>query len=172
MKSKKWAHLESPNKKVIDQKWPVRSAKNGRSEAPDVAGQIGLDRQFRTTDHGRSNKDSAVQDKDRAVEAATAAAAVLLKRSLEKEWKSIGLAPTGSREFQETWESVYGETLGSGKLSDLMERCILACREAGISVPKPFFGAKRKVEKEEAPSQGTAGQFEYLPEMPPVPCKN
>jgi hypothetical protein len=53
-----------------------------------------------------------------------------------------------------------------------MERCIVSCQEARIPVPKPFYEAKRKVEKGEAPSQGTAGQLEYLPAMPPLPCKS
>jgi hypothetical protein len=83
------------------------------------------------------------------VEATTTAAAAFLKRAKAEEWKSIGLLPTGSEKFQKTWESIYGESLANEKLTNVMERCILACQTTGTTVPKPFFDAKRRVERSE-----------------------
>lgn len=161
MKSKKWALLKPDAQAVSGQKWPVRTDKNVRSELPSVAGQSGHDRQFRTTDRVRSNKDSAVQDSDGAVEAAASAAADLLKRRTEDEWKNIGLAPVGSPVFQKAWEEIYVESFEDEKISDVMERCILACKQSGISIPKPFYDAKRRVEGREgnAPEQDPIFKF-------------
>jgi hypothetical protein len=146
MKSKKWVRLEAMPSGVIGQKWPDRSAKNGRSEVPDVAGQNGHDRQFRTTDHGRSNKDSAVQGRDKAVEEATTAAALLSKEGQNPEWKTINLAPCGSEQFRKAWKEIYGKSLTDERDSDVMERCIIACRQSCIDVPRSFYEAKRRVE--------------------------
>ena len=121
------------------------------------------------SDSGKSRGRDRVEAE---VEATTTAAAALLKRAKDEEWKTIDLPPAGSEKFQKTWESIYGGRLANEKLSDVMERCILACRETNVTVPKPFFEAKRKVENKKAPPQGTASQFEYLPEMPPLPCKH
>jgi len=44
-KSKKWVRLESHSEEVIGQKRPDRVAKNGRSEVPVVADQIGAGEQ-------------------------------------------------------------------------------------------------------------------------------
>jgi hypothetical protein len=86
----------------------------------------------RITDHGRSNKDSAVQDKDRAVEVATAAAALLLKRRDAEEWKDINIAPAGTGHFQEAWRQIYESRPETESLSDCMERHIQSCNESGI----------------------------------------
>ena len=150
LKSKKWVPLEAHSKEVSGQKWPDRVAKNGRSEVPVVADLTGHDRQFRTTDRGRSNKDNAVQGKDKAVEEATAAASLLLKRRKEPEWNDIDLAPCGSERFQKIWHGIYGDGAEDERVSDVMERCIVACQQSGIPVPKPFFDAKRRVESGEA----------------------
>lgn len=130
------------------------------------------------SDSGKSREEKSRGREEKRVEAeveaTTTAAEAPLKRTKDEEWKAIGLLPTGSEKFQKTWESIYGERLANEKLSDVMERCLLACQKAKVKVkvPKPFFEAKRKVEKEEASSQGTASQLEYLPDMPPLPCKN
>jgi hypothetical protein len=144
VKSKKWSRdIESGN----GQKWPDRTAKNGRSEVQVVASQTGHDRQFRTTDRGQSNKDIAVQDKDEAVEAATSAAAFLLEQRSRSEWKELKLSPIGSLEFRKTWSGIYGTRLAGEKLSEVMERCILACGASKITVPRPFYESKRFVEQ-------------------------
>jgi len=81
--------------------------------------------------------------------AATAAADALLKRKTEDCWKTLGILPCGSDEFQEIWENLYGDSLESEKLADVMERCIQGCQSTGIRVPKPFYDAKRGVERRE-----------------------
>jgi hypothetical protein len=159
LKSKKWSRdVESGT----GQKWPVRVAKNGRSEGQVVASQTGHDRQFRTTDRGQSNKDIAVQDKDKAVEA-TAAAASLLSEKVKGEWSDLDLHPVGSPAFRKTWAGIYTERLASEKLSDAMERCILACGSSGITVPKPFYESKRVVEQREKsePSHSLTAEKKY-----------
>jgi hypothetical protein len=162
MKSKKWAHLEAQSKEVSGQKWPVRAAKNGRSEVPDVATQSGHDRQFRSTDRGRCNKDSAVQDKDRAVEAATSTAALLLEKRKAEEWSVIGLAPVGERSFQKVWTDIYAAGPTDEPIADMMERCITACRSTGISVPRPFYDAKHRAEELPPAEERGTGELPYL----------
>jgi hypothetical protein len=107
----------------------------------------------------RTNKEDAAVTQQDAAEEATAA------------WRAIGTDKLGTPRFRAKWEFLFAHRNGN-LVSDAMERCIVACQEARIPIPKPFYDAKRKVEREEAPSQGTAGQLEYLPAMPPLPCKN
>jgi hypothetical protein len=106
------------------------------------------------------NKEDAVVDatEDAAVKAAAA-------------WRAIGTDKLGTPRFRAKWEFLFAHRNGNS-VADAMERCIVSCQEGGIPVPKPFYDAKRKVEREEAPSQGTAGQLEYLPGIPPLPCKS
>jgi hypothetical protein len=157
MKSKKWADRNVPTQQVIGQKWPVRSANNGRTELPDVAVLTGHDRQFRTTDHGRSNKDSAVQDRDRAVEEASAAR---LRDELPLEemraphleaWKKIRVpGPVGSVGFRSGWEAWYAENDSEvDSIVWLMESYIQDCQSRNVKVPPPFYAAKRNAEREE-----------------------
>jgi hypothetical protein len=107
----------------------------------------------------RNKEDAAV---DATEDAAVAAAAA---------WRAIGTDKLGTPRFRAKWEFLFAHRNGN-PVSDAMERCIVSCQEARIPVPKPFYDAKRKVEKGEAPSQRTAGQLEYLPAMPPLPCKS
>lgn len=87
--------------------------------------------------------------KKQKIAAATAAAESLLGKRTEACWKSIEVAPCGFAEFQETWRTMWGKKGESERLSDLMERCIQACGQAGVRVPKRFYDAKRKVESRE-----------------------
>jgi hypothetical protein len=107
----------------------------------------------------RSKEDKAV---DKAIDGAEEAAAA---------WRAIGTDKLGTSRFRAKWEFLFAHRNGNS-VADAMERCIVSCQEARIPVPKPFYDAKRKVEREEAPSQGMAGQLEYLPAMPPLPCKS
>lgn len=156
LKSKKWVPLEAHCKEVIGQKWPDRLAKNGRSEVPVVADQTGHDRQFRTTDHGRSNKDNAVQGKDRAVEEETTSAAFLSKTKPGPEWEAIGIHfPVGGAAFKASWRAWYVENEPmADSLVWLMEEFIQKCQATGIAVPPPFFAAKRKLEREDEQGHG------------------
>jgi hypothetical protein len=87
-------------------------------------------------------------------------------------WAAIGTAKLGTLRFRAKWEFLFAHRNGNS-VADAMERCIVSCQEARIPVPKPFYDAKRIVErKEEALSQGPVGRLEYLPAMPPLPCKN
>ena len=93
------------------------------------------------------------------------------RRDVESAWRAIGTEKLGTPRFRAKWEFLFAHRNGN-PVSDAMERCIVACQEAGIPVPKPFYDAKREVEREEAPSRGTVGKFDYLPAMPPLPCKS
>jgi DNA-binding Lrp family transcriptional regulator len=108
------------------------------------------------------NKEDAVVDatEDAAVEAAAA-------------WRAVGTEKLGTSRFRARWEFSFAHRNGN-PVSDAMERCIVSCQQARIPVPKPFYEAKRKVERGEAPpiDQGKNGQLEYLPAMPPLPCKS
>ena len=161
MKSKKWAHLESPNRKVNGQKWPVRSARNGQSEVPNVAGEIGHDRQFRTTDHGRSNKDSAVQGKDSAVDAA----AIRGLPANSPLWKLVGLNPeTLPAEFVRLSENLFLAKNGQS-LMEFVGVCMDSWQVLGNKIPRSFARAasalreRQRIEPQPKP-------LEFLPELP------
>lgn len=152
-------------------KWPGRADKNvpsertkmsdhSQSEVQDVSGQSCQTCPVRTTDHVRSNKDSAVQDRDKAVvEAATTTASSLLIAKNKEAWKAIAeacgsddatLDPIGDPRFQAVWESTFAQRPNTERLDDTMERCILACRGQRIPIPKTFYDAKRCVENSES----------------------
>jgi hypothetical protein len=104
--------------------------------------------------------DNAVRQSSRTAVEATSA------------WRAIGTDKLGTPRFRAKWEFIFAHRNGDS-IADAMERCIVTCQEAGISVPKPFYDAKRIVErKEEAPSKGPASRLEYLPAMPPLPCQS
>jgi hypothetical protein len=131
-------------------KWPERSAKNGLSELPVVADLTGHDRQFRTTSCGRANKDSAVQDKDRAVEEAAAASPGGETKSKPHPcWKVVGLKPCGTLKFCRGWEDAYEAAPTGEDLVDLMESFIQYCQAKKIPVPPPFYRAKHRMQAEE-----------------------
>jgi hypothetical protein len=147
-------------------KWPERPEKSCRSDRQKVADhseselRITADQNYgslpiRPEENCRSNKDSAVQDRDRAVEdAATTAAGSSLKsksrKVLKEAWENVDLKPMGGIRFCEAWEHFYGEATGSELMSDVMELAIQHCQSNGIRVPPPFFAAKRLVEKQES----------------------
>lgn len=108
---------------------------------------------------GRNKEDAVVDATVDAAEEATAA------------WRAIGTDKLGTPRFRAKWKFLFAHRNGN-PVADAMERCIVSCQEAGIPVPKPFYEAKRKVEREEARPQPTSGQLGYLPAMPPLPCKN
>lgn len=115
-----------------------------------------------TVKNGRNKEDAVV---DATVDAAEETAAA---------WPAIGSEKLGIPRFRAKWEVLFAHRKGDS-LGDLMERCIIDCQEAGITVPKPFYDAKRRVEARE--KQGAPGPREkdsgldFLPEIPPLPCK-
>lgn len=146
LKSKKWgwgpvlvtdkpAPRELPKREIS----PEENCPNGKSDLPK--------REERIAQTGKYKEDRTGQNKDRAVEAVTAAAALLLKRRNAEEWKAINIAPAGTGHFQEAWRQIYESRPETESLSDCMERCIQSCNESGIPVPKTFYEAKRLVEK-------------------------
>lgn len=108
---------------------------------------------------GRNKEDATVDATVDAADEATAA------------WRAIGTDKLGTPRFRAKWEFLFAHRNGN-PVADAMERCIVSSQEAGVPVPKPFYEAKRKVEREEAPPQRTSGPLGYLPAMPPLPCKN
>ncbi len=177
LKSKKWnwgptlvqpektGARDLPNGEIYTKEIPH----SGQSDLPNRAVRVpGSGSQ--SSPNGKYKEDKAVdsteQDRDGAVEEATAAASLLLKRREEQEWKDINLAPCGSEQFQRAWEKIYEDSFTDERASDVMERCIMACQKAGISVPKPFFEAKRGVENGGVPSRVRYPLVDPLPERP------
>jgi len=61
-------------------------------------------------------------------------------------WKEIGLnSPVGTPDFQSSWE-FFSQHRNGEPLSEAMERCIQNRQAKRLSVPKPFFAAKRAIE--------------------------
>lgn len=77
------------------------------------------------------------------------AAASFEEKANSEEWKSIGITPAGSPEFQEGWKNLYDDSDPSEKLSDCMERMIQLYRNRKALIPPPFYKAKRAVEEQE-----------------------
>jgi hypothetical protein len=145
LKSKKWAWgpvlvtdkpapRDLPKREIsTEENYP-----NGESDLPKQEERIAQTVKYK--------EDRTGLNRDKAAEAATAAA-LLLKRRNAKEWKAIDLPPVGSNDFQEAWEKIYAQGQVGEFLDDIMERCILACNQSSIQVPKPFYEAKRRMEK-------------------------
>jgi hypothetical protein len=146
-KSKKWP--ERPDKSVRSDR--TKMSDHSESEVQGVSDQNYQVCPIRTTDRVRSNKDSAVQDKDRAAEEATTAAAFLLKAKPGPEWEAIGIHfPVGGLSFKASWRAWYVENEPrADSLVWLMEEFIQKCQAEDIPVPPPFFAAKRKLERED-----------------------
>jgi hypothetical protein len=64
-------------------------------------------------------------------------------------WKALGSdLPMGTPRFQNIYQH-YFSTRNGNPLSDAMERAIQRANKDGVRVPKPFFDAKRVVERRE-----------------------
>jgi hypothetical protein len=88
-------------------------------------------------------------------------------------WLAIGTDRLGVPRFRARWEFSFANRNGDS-ISAAMERCIVSCQDSRIPIPKPFYDAKRKIErKEEQPwtKPETSGRLDYLPALPPLPCK-
>ena len=89
----------------------------------------------------RSNK--TIQDCTVDVEAAA------VFSSPGEEWEILGLKTRiGTSRFQQVWSFFYSHRNGH-QLSEAMERTIQQAQGKGIKVPKPFYEAKRRVERQE-----------------------
>ena len=162
LKSKKWNW--GPTLVANEKKVPKRDLPNGEispkeiphsghSDLPNRAARFPVSGS-QISPNGKYKEDKAVdstgQNRDEAVEAATAAAALLYKSQRQnREWKDIDLAPCGSEQFRKAWEEIYGDSLEEERASDVMERCIIACQQSRIIVPRAFFEAKHRVENDE-----------------------
>ena len=125
------------------------NARNGHSDLPLRAVRV-PETGRESAQSGHSNKTIQGQHKEEAVEEVTAAAASLLEWKTQKPWKAINLTPVGRSQFRAVWEGTFAEKPQDELLSDTMERCITACQDEGIPVPKSFYDAKRLTEKREA----------------------
>jgi hypothetical protein len=106
-----------------------------------------------TPAQSKSKRTEKEADEEKRKEIVATTAARLLEKTKEESWREIEARPCGSAEFQNGWERMYGERPDSEELSNTMERYIQACGGAGISVPRPFYKAKRRVENRELKQQ-------------------
>lgn len=104
---------------------------------------------------GRNKEDSAV---DTTGDAAGSAAPV----DSYNPWRLLGSElPMGTPRFQEIAEHFLA-TRNGNLLSDAMERAIQAANRRGVPVPKPFFNAKRAVERRESAELTPADEDDVL----------
>jgi hypothetical protein len=147
----------------------------------DTAVDSGVDKCVQSDVHSTASSDNKTEEMRASknveecieVEEALKAAASLLDEKKKPAWKSINSGPFGGMKFRPLWEQIFEAKSTQEKLSDAMERCITACNQSGIAIPKPFYEAKRAVEaaeKKEGPSADTkkTNSFDYLPLMPPI----
>jgi hypothetical protein len=153
-KSKKW--LQGVDKNVHSDR--TRMSDHSESDSPK--------RWIRVTEmvnqshrNGDSRSDSAVQDRDIAVEEAASAFSLLRTKNRET-LKKLNLAFQGEPRLLAAWSQLYTDRPADELLSDTMERCIQACKRRGIRIPPPFYQAKRVVEEHEAHEADTE---EHLP---------
>jgi hypothetical protein len=146
-KSKKWAHLQASEGKSERPKM----ADHSESELPNVADQTARNARSELPNVADPIKTLQLQDRDRAVEDATAAVSEKAKTERNPEaWEAVGIDPCGSLKFVLAWESIYRDRLDDESLSVTMECAIQYCQENSIRVPPPFFNAKRLVERNES----------------------
>lgn len=135
-KSKKWFWIRSKT----DAKVGVESLPGGSENTPRVGvkkGGSGSDFLPGGSEKGIPNK--TYQYRSRDVGAAPT----------EECWKAIGEnLPLGTVRFQAIWSFLFAHKNGE-PLSQAMERAIQRALAAGVSVPKPFYTAKRRVEERE-----------------------
>jgi hypothetical protein len=125
--------------------WTARRMRFGNSR---------VNREQLPSDSGKSRvREEVEKEAEAEIDGAIATAAALSNRENHEEWKDLGLFPIGSVKFQKIWEGIHRERATTEKVSDAMERCIVACQQSGIPVPKPFFDAKRRVESGETESE-------------------
>jgi hypothetical protein len=60
--------------------------------------------------------------------------------------------PFGPPAFQNQWLATTRLQATNLSLSEVMERCAVACKESGVKVPGKFFALKRKFEQDEVAS--------------------
>jgi hypothetical protein len=108
-----------------------------------------------------STKEEAKLSKRREVVGATAP-------DSSNPWKVLGSdLPMGSPKFQKIFEH-YFATRNGNPVSDAMERAIQLANKQGVRVPKPFFDAKRTIERREAEELASLAGVER-PELEELP---
>ena len=138
--------------------WTARRMRSGNSR---------VTREQLRSDSGKSRvREEVEKEAEAEVEGAIAAAAALSEKQNSEEWEVINLTPVGSMKFQKIWEAICRERPATEEVSDAMERCIVACQQSGISVPKPFYDAKRRVENRE--TEPESGDTSATPSRPAV----
>jgi hypothetical protein len=105
-----------------------------------------------------------VSKEDTAVDAAVRDAA----EDAASAWRAIGTDKLGTPRFRVRWEFSFAHRNGNS-VADAMERCIVTCQEARIPVPKPFYDAKRSVERREV--EESAAPATERPELEELPWR-
>jgi hypothetical protein len=68
---------------------------------------------------------------------------------VQTAWTPIQIAPCGTVQFKEIWETTWNGRGESEYLSDVMARCVENCRLSEVEVPEAFRDAKREAEQRE-----------------------
>lgn len=66
-----------------------------------------------------------------------------------KAWKDVGIYPFADSKLRAEWERAYTRRDPDEKLSDTMECYIQECQSKRAIIPKPFYDAKRRIERNE-----------------------
>jgi hypothetical protein len=80
----------------------------------------------------------------------------------DDHWKAIGCGlAMGTREFRNIWKFFHGNRNGA-PISEAMERTILRAQDRNISIPRPFYEAKRRVEADETKQRTSIAESRML----------
>jgi hypothetical protein len=111
---------------------------------------------------GVRNYKIGVYKEDAAVDATEDAAVATTATASPNPWGLLGRdLPMGSPQFQSIFETQCS-TRREDRMSDLMERTIQVANKCNVKVPRPFFEAKRVVERKEA-------EEPTVPKVPEIP---
>jgi hypothetical protein len=150
LKSKKWrkqALRELP-------KLPISSrecAQNGHTDLPLRAVRVPVPG-TEIAQNGKYKEDNTeTLQKQHKEEALEEAAAVDLKeknqpQKIHQAWSDLQMEPCGTPRFCRKWEEAWEAGEVGDKMVDLMERAIQSCQAQRVSVPPPFYRAKRTME--------------------------
>jgi hypothetical protein len=151
LKSKKW---QNTHKRDLP-KLPISPRENGQIGHSDRS-----NRAERVPAAVTLIKTTQRQYKEEAEEQTTAAATSCQEKGdeiLEEAWEAIGTELFGPRWFVSGWEKAYADRPEDEPLSATMERFIQQCQ--GTKPPKPFYDAKRRVEKQESEDDSPVRRF-------------
>jgi hypothetical protein len=109
---------------------------------------------------------SAVSKEDHVIDHAIEAAAEKGAASADPVWKLLGSPPLGTPAFQEALRYEFTHRNGEPN-SEVLERVLQQCQSGKISIPRPIYEAKRRLEESERTPAAVASRMPTVRDIVP-----